>query len=151
MIYVASSWRNAEHGNVLDCLDQWALEYYDFKGEKGFHWSEVMPGYQESGVTSQMLITALEHERAKEGFKRDMDALLAASSLLLVLPCGRSAHLELGWAVGSGLSTCVYFPYSYRQDIEPELMYKMCGLVTDDIDLCMRTMNDYERYTNGSG
>lgn len=140
MIYVASSWRNGSLDGVFDCLDQWNIPYYDFRdSDAAFHWSAVMPGYRETGVTSQMLISSLrQSEECKRGFERDMKHLESAPAVLLVLPCGRSAHLELGWAVGHGKPTCIYFPAAYREGIEPELMYKMVDLVTDDISSCMR-------------
>ena len=47
-----------------------------------------------------------------------------ADACVLVLPCGRSAHLELGWFVGQGKATCVL--HKADDPIEPELMAKMC-------------------------
>lgn len=56
-----------------------------------------------------------------------MDALNGAECTVLVMPCGRSAHLELGYACGAGQLTIAILG-----DDEPELMYKMCtNLVTD--------------------
>jgi hypothetical protein len=37
----------------------------------------------------------------------------------MVLPCGRSAHLELGWACGAGKRTLIL----QLEQQEPELMY----------------------------
>ena len=53
---------------------------------------------------------ALADPRAAEGFTLDMDALKACDTLVLVLPCGRSAHLELGYAIGAGKKTIIFFP-----------------------------------------
>lgn len=39
-----------------------------------------------------------------------------------LLPCGRSAHLELGWATGAGQKTVVLLDNPMS---EPELMYLM--------------------------
>ena len=65
---------------------------------------------------------ALADPRAEEGFTLDMDALKACDTLVLVLPCGRSAHLELGYAIGAGKRTIIFYPPGVH--IEPELMYK---------------------------
>jgi hypothetical protein len=46
---------------------------------------------------------------------------------VLLLPCGRSAHLEAGWAAGAGRRVVVYT----RDGEEPELMYKMCAAIVD--------------------
>lgn len=48
-------------------------------------------------------------------------ALVAADAVVMVLPCGKSAHLELGWAVGRGKRTAILLD----DPVEPELMYKM--------------------------
>lgn len=56
----------------------------------------------------------LRHPAAKAGF--------AADITVLVLPCGRSAHLELGWATGQGQRTIVLLDDPMT---EPELMYLM--------------------------
>ena len=63
-----------------------------------------------------------------------MDALRECQACILVLPCGRSAHLELGWAVGHGKKTYVLEP----EPIEPDLMYAMCDkiFVTFDEMIC---------------
>ena len=44
-----------------------------------------------------------------------------ADTFVLVLPCGKSAHLELGWAVGAGKRTAILL----EDPVEPELMYRM--------------------------
>ena len=56
-------------------------------------------------------------------------ALSASSACVLVMPCGRSAHLELGHANGAGKPTAILL-----SDGEPELMYGMADLVTDSLD-----------------
>lgn len=43
----------------------------------------------------------VDHPRAIEAFTADFDAMNRADTFVLVLPCGKSAHLELGWAVGA--------------------------------------------------
>ncbi len=52
------------------------------------------------------------------------------------MPCGRSAHLELGYAVGAGKLTLVYANEDYCPGFEPELMWKMAsGIVTSTHEL----------------
>lgn len=148
MIYVASSWRNDSYETFLDCLVQNAIDHYNFKAD-GFHWSDVWPAYHSTGVSARELIVGLEHPTAEKHFKKDMDALVEATACILILPCGRSAHTELGYAVGADKPTCVYFPSSYRADVEPELMYSMCSMVTDEIqeaiNFCRKAENDQLR------
>jgi len=47
----------------------------------------------------------------------------------LVLPCGRSAHLELGWFCGQGKQTIVLL-----DQMEPELMVKMVDHICISLD-----------------
>lgn len=137
MIYVASSWRNPRYEGVLDCLLQWNIAYYDWRDEEGFHWSEVFGtesvDHWTTPISPQQYINGMSHERAKAGFKRDMDHLRKAEALILVLECGKSAHLEAGWAAGAGKPTALYITGNLR----PELMYGMFGLITADIDILM--------------
>lgn len=124
MIYVASSWRNPIYEGVLAVLHAAKLPFYDFKhpvpGNSGFAWVDVDPHWVVWTPTEYR--ERLTHSRAEEGFRYDMDALKACETLLLVLPCGRSAHLELGYAIGAGKTTIIYYPSDIQ--IEPELMYK---------------------------
>src|SRR6266508_2922314 len=129
MIYLASSWKNSYYGSIVDCFDQWSIPCYNFKDDAGFHWSEVKSDYKITDLKFNDYMMMLEHPRAEEGFERDFDNLKSADGLVLILPCGRSAHLELGYMIGVGKPTAIYF--KHEPVIQPELMYKMVGLLTD--------------------
>lgn len=74
----------------------------------------------------------VEHPRAIEGYNADFGAMELADTFVLVLPCGKSAHLELGWAVGAGKRTAILL----EDPVEPELMYRMVDhLSTNLFDL----------------
>lgn len=120
-VYVASSWRNPMQPAVIAVLAASGVPHYDFRHE-GFRWDETGlsdPNHQAKYWDYQ---TALAHPRAREGFNRDMVALDRASHVLLILPCGRSSHLELGWAVGKKKETAILFEPGL---VVAELMYKM--------------------------
>ncbi len=122
-IYVASSWRNPHQQAVVAELRQAGHEVYDFRnprpGDTGFAWSEIDPDWLD--WSPSRFRECLNHPTAKAGFTSDMEALIACDACVLVLPCGRSAHLELGWTAGAGKKTIVLF----TQQDEPELMYRM--------------------------
>jgi hypothetical protein len=103
------------------------LEVYDFRhpapGNNGFAWGDIDPDWLE--WTPEKFRDALEHPTALDGYGRDMAALRHCDACVLVLPCNRSAHLELGWAAGAGKRTAVYIP----EPQEPELMYRMLDAV----------------------
>ena len=120
-IYVASSWRNEKQPIVVRVLRLEGHEVYDFKDpEASFHWSEIDPHWKE--WAPERFRESLTHSIAKHGFKRDFDAMKWAEAFVLVMPCGRSAHLEAGWAVGTGKPLAIYL-----SDGEPELMYSMAS------------------------
>lgn len=147
-IYVASSWRNEQQQMVVQELRKAGHEVYDFKhptkGNAGFHWSEIDPNWQK--WNTQQYREALKHDYAQFGFNRDFDAMKAADACVLVLPCGRSAHLEAGWMKGEGRRVYAYIPAECR--IEPELMYGMLDGITDDIQGLLRWLANEGRETD---
>lgn len=125
-LYVASSWRNQIQQQIVEVLRNEGHEVYDFKnpepGNNGFHWSEIDPEWK--AWDPEIFRKALTHPIANAGFASDMKALKECDACVLVLPSGRSAHLEAGYAIGAGKPTIVLL-----QEGEPELMYKMTPFV----------------------
>ena len=122
-IYVASSWRNNWQPEIVELLRKWGHEVYDFRhptpNNYGFAWSSIDKDWL--FWQPHTFRECLNHSIAEKGFGFDMRALNWCDTCLLVLPCGRSAHLELGYAIGQGKRTAIYMP----EKSEPELMYKM--------------------------
>jgi hypothetical protein len=130
-IYVASSWRNLYQPTVVTALRQHGWCVYDFRhpapGDEGFAWAEIDLAWQ--SWTPAQYQSALQHPLAQVGFAQDKLALQMADVTVLVLPCGRSAHLELGYAKGIGQRTAVLM----LEPCEAELMY----LLVDRLCLSM--------------
>lgn len=131
-IYVASSWRNQLQPRVVEALRSQGHYVYDFKNpdttpDRGFHWTDADLEYLASATD---YVAALTHPAAVQGFERDFNAMIAADTFVLVLPCGRSAHLELGWAVGAGKRTAILLD----DPCTPELMYMMVDQVAISLD-----------------
>lgn len=130
-IYVASSWRNEFQPLVCAELREDDHDVYDFRhpepGNDGFSWRAIHPDWQ--NWTVPQYLEALRHPIAEHGFGLDMDALKAADVCIMVMPCGMSASLETGYAVGAGKPTAVYVPGMREAD----LMVKMADFVTDDL------------------
>ena len=123
-VYVASSWRNDAQPGVVEALREAGHQVYDFRNPhengSGFHWSDISPQWE--NWTPEMFIEGLEHPLARKGFASDYQALDWADAVVMVMPCGRSAHLELGYAAGQKKTTVIMLTAA-----EPELMYKMAS------------------------
>lgn len=138
-IYVASSWRCADHPRVVQLLRDAGHEVYDFRnpapGNTGFAWSTIDPNWL--GWEPQAFADLLQHPVAQAGFALDKAALDWCDTCVLVLPCGRSAHLEAGYTAGQGKETLFYLS---PDRFEPELMYLLGdGCVTTD-DALLRAL-----------
>ena len=135
-IYVASSWRNNQQQDVVAVLRDDGHTVYDFRAaswdpaapEGGFRWSDIEPDWQTWSPESQAV--GLCHPTAVERFELDMAALREAQACVLVQPCGASAHLELGYAVGTFKPTAILL----APGVEAELMYRMCTAVLTQLD-----------------
>jgi len=128
-IYVATSWKNPFQEDVVLMLRSIGHEVYDFKnpkeGNSGFHWSAIDKDWQTWQEPEYLM--ALRHEVAEEGFKLDYDAMKWADACVMLLPCGRSAHLEAGWFAGNGKK--LFIVLGNENPVVPELMYKMATMV----------------------
>lgn len=134
-IYVASSWRNTMQFAVVDALRREGHEVYDFKNppaRTGFSWSqchdELTKAFDERTVDGYLI--AMQTDVAKAGFASDKAALDWCDTCILVLPCGRSAHLEAGYTAGQGKDT--YFLLN-PDKFEPELMYALGTAATPSL------------------
>lgn len=132
-IYVASSWRNNEQPAIIDRLRMDGHEVYDFRnppnGVPGFSWAEIDPDWKSwSAEEYRHLLTT--HPIATRGYLSDIRGMQWADVCVLVLPCGRSAHLEAGWFCGQG-KRCIILT---RDGEEPELMALMATDICVSVD-----------------
>lgn len=122
-IYLASSWRNERQPMMVEALRHFGHEVYDFRhpepGNEGFQWSEIDPNWQQ--WTREQYIEALFHPIAQKGFALDFGAMQWADTGVLLLPSGRSAHIEAGYFVGARKRLFIVL----TEEQEPELMYLM--------------------------
>jgi hypothetical protein len=126
-IYVASSWRNELQPSVVQALRRLGHDVYDFRhpkpGDDGFRWSEV--GGSESykhgdRIPAEVYRKMLAHPRAVDGYASDISHVRDCDAVVYVLPCGRSASWEFGYAMGQGKRGFVVC----FGDTEPELMFR---------------------------
>lgn len=132
-IYIASSWKNADFlfaiaseleqgGHQVDLFcdelsGRYVFDYRELKNYQNMH-----------------AITFLQQPKVRRAFKEDKKWIDWADCVVLVLPCGRSAHLEAGYAVGKGKKLYIFagdFPMG-----EFDVMYGFAdGLYTGLADL----------------
>jgi hypothetical protein len=126
---------------VVNNLRACGHEVYDFRnpgpGDHGFHWSEIDPEWK--SWSPDEFRAALDHPIAVSGLSKDVEGLRWCDAVVLVMPCGRSAHLELGRGIGAGKHTAILL-----SDGEPELMYGMVDLVTGSLDEIDDWLNDLQ-------
>lgn len=130
-IYIASSWRNKIHEEVVKRIHE-HFDLYDYrqpsKEDKGFNWESVDINWK--NWTFDEYIQGLNTKEANHGFTLDFNAIKKANVCVLLLPSGRSAHLEAGYFIGAGKKLIIY-----TEDMqEPELMYKMTEYITNNIN-----------------
>lgn len=130
-IYLASSWKNAEkvksikgllkdHGHEVDAFCD------DSDGRFIFCFDDL------PNVAEQNSISVLEFPIVQKAFEEDKKWLDWADATLLILPSGKSAHLEAGYTKGQGKKLIIY------QDVFPkgefDVMYGFADLITDNFE-----------------
>jgi hypothetical protein len=130
-IYVASSWRNYFQPGIVNILRKCGHEVYDFRHPHslepelgGFSWSDIDDKWKSWDPKEYR--EALKNPIAKKGYDLDIHALSSCDACVLVLPCGRSANWELGYAMGQGKQGYVVM----FESAEPELMYREATILT---------------------
>ncbi|CAN7238471.1 hypothetical protein LJR045_000948 [Microbacterium sp. LjRoot45] len=141
-IYLASSWRNAFQPDAVFRLRGAGHQVYDFRNPQtpwtsdnlgdnsgGFSWADIDPDWERWSPWS--FRQALTTDTARRGFENDWTAMGASEVGVLLLPCGRSAHLEAGYFAGAaGKRLYIVAPVID----EPELMYLMADRIFGSID-----------------
>lgn len=139
-IYVASSWRNGHQPAVVKALRGAGHAVYDFRAPPhrpgGFHWSEIDPDWQ-NWTAEGYRAALLHHPVSSHGYVSDQRAMEWADTCVLVLPCGRSAHIEAGWFCGRGKRTIIML----NGATEPELMYLLAQEIVVSTDELLRALD----------
>ena len=138
-IYIASSWKMSKW--VKAWKEQLVSLGYevdafcdDSDGRFVFHFSEI-------GDPADLdAINFLEDDRSKKAFTEDKNWLDWADCCLLILPSGKSAHLEAGYAKGQGKALIIWrneFPKG-----EFDVMYGFADLITDSQSAVIQFLAD---------
>jgi nucleoside 2-deoxyribosyltransferase len=133
-IYLASSWRNAAYPDVLAALRAAGHDVYDFRSG-GFSWKNVDPNYL--NWSNAEFVDRVNNYAANGQFNADLNALDECDTLVLLQPCGRSAHLEAGYCVGKNKQVIVFLDGKS----EPELMYRLTSGFVDNIESLLSALS----------
>lgn len=146
-IYVASSWKNDDQPDVVEDLRNCGHDVYDFRNpgpeNYGFQWKQTDPEWEHWDVSGY--VAALRHPVAVNGFQLDWKAMTEADACVLVLPCGRSAHIEAGYFVGAGKPLLILM----GGDLVPELMYKMADTIHENLRSVVLRLEELEESMPG--
>jgi hypothetical protein len=134
-IYLAGSWKNAKTillirdilkgaGHQVDCFAS------EDNGRISFNWSKL-DDIQDK-LPEMDAKDMLDVSRVQEAFKEDKKWLDWCETCLLILPSGKSAHLEAGYAKGQG-KTLVIFGELHRGDFD--VMYGFADAIFRAEDL----------------
>lgn len=143
-IYLASSWRNQQQPALVALLREAGHDVYDFRNppggiQNGFRWSEIGPDWQSWSAATYR--RNLASPLAQQGFNSDFAAMQWADVGVLLLPCGRSAHLELGWMAGAGKYTIILT----GDGEEPELMNLLASRICVSTRELLADLAEYDR------
>ena len=137
-IYLASSWKNDKK------VKEWQYELKkighevdafcnDSDGRYVFHFSEI------GDPRTLDAISFLEDGRTQKAFKEDKKWIDWCDCVILILPAGKSSHLEAGYAKGKGKLLVIYqamFPLG-----EFDVMYGFADIVTESTAAVLDFLN----------
>lgn len=129
-LYVIGSLRNPAIPEAARALRDAGHEVFDDWYAAGPEADDFWKAYEEQ--RGRTYVEALDGHAAQHVFAFDKAHLDEADAAVLVLPAGRSGHLELGYVVGSGKPGYVLMePDSDRWDVMYLFATRVCTDVTD--------------------
>lgn len=127
-VYVIGSLRNPRVPEVAEKLRSHGFEVFDDWYAAGPDADDTWRDYEKA--RGHDFISALEGEAAGHVFNFDLLHLRDCDAAVLVLPAGKSGHLELGYVLGMGKAGYILL------DEDPnrfDVMYKFADRVTTNL------------------
>lgn len=124
-VYIATSWKNPHYDEACAIVRAAGHTVLDWKAvPAAFRWIDVDARFAARALpgvwTPDATVKALEHPSPKNAFMQDMELLEMADALVMLTPCGRSASIEAGIAIGRNLPRVALI----MPDTEPETMLR---------------------------
>lgn len=136
-VYVIGSLRNKNIPTVAESLRSTGLDVFDDWYSAGPEADDYLRDYYRGRGLSYSEV--LNSYAAKHIFEFDRYHLERCDCAVLVLPAGKSGHLELGYVIGLGK------PGYILMDGEPErvdIMHQFATIVTPDLSYIIEDIND---------
>mgnify|MGYP001162066870 CR=1 FL=1 len=100
-IYLATSWKNESVARAVAAwlrADKHEVDCFCEEGNRFvFRWTDIADDLMEHDA-----VTFLEDPRVQRAFLEDKKWIDWSQAVVMIMPCGRSAHLEAGYAKGKG-------------------------------------------------
>jgi hypothetical protein len=135
MIYLIGSLRNPDIPAIAEELRAAGHEVFDDWFAAGPEADDRWRDYEKA--RGRTYAEALNGHAAGHVFNFDLEHLQRADTVVLVYPAGKSAHLELGWALGQGKKGYVLLDNPERWDV----MLKFTTGVFDNINDLVRELD----------
>ena len=134
IIYLIGSLRNPRIPDIGNALREAGHEVFDDWYAAGEKADDAWRDYEKS--RGRTFPEALSGLAAQHVFSFDRKHLEAADIGVLVLPAGKSGHIEMGWLVGRGRSCYVLLDNLDRWDV----MYMFASGVFTSLDDLMKVL-----------
>lgn len=132
LVYLIGSLRNPEVPEIGQAIRAAGFDVFDDWFAAGPLADDAWRDYE---VARQHgYVEALRGRAAKHVFHFDYKYLLRAAAGVLVLPAGRSGHLELGFLMGRGKPGYILLDKSARWEVMYKFADAVCETVEDIID-----------------
>ena len=139
LVYLIGSLRNPEVPHVASQLRAAGYRVFDDWFAAGPHADDAWRDYERA--RGHKLPEALKGEAAWHVFEFDLKWLKKADAVVLMMPAGKSAFMELGWSLGRGK------PGFILLDADPErydVMFRFATGVASSIEELLRMMRGEE-------
>jgi hypothetical protein len=131
-ICLASSWKNETLVFVMAKGLRRAGHEVDAFCEIGPHGRSVFKLVGDS-LLKMNAFDAFRDKRIKQAFEEDRKWLDWCDCCILILPSGKSSHLEAGYAKGKGKKLIIYHAKGFENG-DIDVMYNFADLLTEEIE-----------------
>lgn len=133
-IYLIGSLRNLMIPEIAVKIRAAGFDVFDDWYAPGPEADDYWKNYEE--VRGRNYLDALEGHAAKHIFEFDKKHLDEADCSVLILPCGKSGHLELGYMIGKGKPGYILLDNPERWDV----MYQFANGIYADLDTLIKEL-----------